>query len=154
MIGGGVKGQAELRHVQGLLTVSPQRLQANMVTGIRGEMRKVQPEVKTEAGTLPKRGGYARVMAAAIKAATSVRTAGHVIRASVKVSAQGKAAERDVATINAGRLRHPLFRNRKHWFTTRVRPGFVTRPVKRLEDRITDVARNARDDVAGKIVRG
>lgn len=155
MISGRVKGQAELRHVQGLITTSPQVMQAQMAAGMRVEIRKVQPEVKVEAGaTLPQRGGYARVMAAAVKAATSVRQAGNRISASADVSAKGRREDRDVATVNRGGLRHPLYGNRRHWFTTRVRPGFVTRVIDRTRDRIVDVVKDARDDAANRIVRG
>src|SRR5690606_4888576 len=102
-------GQAELRHVQGIIRVAPAQIQAQMAAGARKVLKQVEPEVKAESGTLPKRGGYAGVMAAAVKAATSVRQAGNRITARVTVSAKGKKEDRDVAAVNLGQLRHPVF---------------------------------------------
>jgi hypothetical protein len=31
----------------------------------------------------------------------------------------------DVNSLNRGRLRHPLFGNRNHWYDIRIRPGFI-----------------------------
>lgn len=161
MISGRVTGQAELRHVQALIRTTPQRMIAQIAVALRPELRKVQPEVKAEAaGTLPKRGGYATIMAGSVGATTSVRVAGDSVNARVRVSAKGKREERDVAAVNRGRLRHPtrgtVRRRRADWVwdTTRVPPGFVTRVISRTEDRAERVAKEARDDAADRIVRG
>lgn len=153
MLNGSVKGRAELRHVQGLITTSPQRLQQDLAVGVRNVVRQIPAEVKAETATLPKRGGYAALLAAAIRTTTRVTT-GAVIKAAVTVSAQGRREQRDVSSVNLGRLRHPVWGNRKVWATTRVLPGFVTRPIDRARDRIVDVARDARDELANRIVRG
>ena len=39
----------------------------------------------------------------------------------------------DVASLNRGRLRHPLFGNRKHWYDQAVKPGFWDDAMKRGE---------------------
>lgn len=155
MLSGRVSGQAELRHVQGQITVALPNLIKKATPGVRREMRGIQPDIKAEAAkSLPTRGGYAVVMSRSVGARTSVRATSTRIVATADVSARGKAEDRDVAAVNRGRLRHPLFRNRRRWYTTTVVPGFVDRPIDRAGDRIADVVRKARDDVADGIVRG
>lgn len=155
MLTGKVSGQAELRHVQAQLTVAMPRIIKQATPGVRREMRKLQPDVKAEAAkTLPHGGGYALVMSRSVQAKTSVRSTAMRIIATADVSARGKGEDRDVSAVNRGRLRHPLFGRKRHWFTTTVLPGFVDRPVDRAGDRIAEVVRDARDDVADKIVRG
>lgn len=155
MLSGRVTGQAELRHVQGQITVALPKLIKKATPGVRAEIRKLQPDIKAEAAaTLPHRGGYAVVMSRSVGAKTSVKATTTRIVATADVSARGKAEDRDVAAVNRGRLRHPFFRNRRRWYTTTVLPGFVDRPIDRAGERIADVVRKARDDVADEIVRG
>lgn len=144
-----VTGAAELRYVARL--VERQR-----VVGLRKELSKAQrrafrpllPAIKAETATLPS--GYAPVMARAVK--LSVRTRG--LTTTAEVYARGRRSERDVNTVDAGRLRHPLFGNRNSWHTTRVRPGFVDRPVKHLGGRIAAESLDALERVGNEITRG
>lgn len=155
MLSGRVTGQAELRHVQGQITVALPKLIKKATPGVRREMDKLEPDVQAEAGvTLPAQGGYGLVMERSVRAKTTVKATAKRIVATGDVSARGKREDRDVAAVNRGRLRHPLFRNRLHWYTTTVLPGFVDRPIDRAGERIADVVRDARDDVADEIVRG
>jgi hypothetical protein len=94
-------------------------------------------------------------MGAAVGVRTSVRATTVRIVGTANVSARGKTEERDVAAVNRGRLRHPVFgRRRAPWKTTTVVRGFVDRPINKAGDRITDAVRKARDSVADEIVRG
>lgn len=153
MLTGSVGGREELRHVQTLLTVrAPAELQQNLLTGTRSALRPLDADVKAEAGeVLPHRGGYAALMAKAAKATYRV-TAGSTIRARVKVSAKGKAEERDVHRLNLGQLRHPVFGRFRMtskgwqanpWRVNRITPGLVDRPVDRARDRLVDNAKEA-----------
>lgn len=149
MIRGRVTGAAELRYVARL--VERQR-----VAGLKQELARAQrrafapllPAIKAEAATLPS--GYAPTMARTVK--LSVRRRG--LETTAEVYARGRRSERDVRSIDAGRLRHPLFGNRGHWYTTRVRPGFVDRPVNRLGERIASESLDALERVANEIARG
>jgi hypothetical protein len=156
VIRGSVRGQAELRHVQGQISVALPRLIAKATPGVRAEIRKLQPDIKAEAAkSLPHRGGYAVVMSRSVGARTAVKATATRITATADVSARGKTEERDVAAVNRGRLRHPVFgRRRAPWKVTTVLPGFVDRPIDRAGDRIAEVVRDARDSVADDIVRG
>lgn len=124
---------------------------------LRVEMRKAQlaafkplrTAIKAQAATtLPS--GYAPIMSRSVR--VSVRDAGPDVFA--VVYARGKKEARDVASVNQGALRHPLFRNRDHWFVTRVRPGFVERPAKELGEDIAKNALDAAERITREIARG
>jgi hypothetical protein len=60
-------------------------------------------------------------------------------------------AQRDLASINRGRLRHPLFGNRRYWYDQSVTPGFWD---KAMEKGVKDVRvelLKALDEVAAKL---
>jgi hypothetical protein len=149
VIRGRVTGAAELRYVARL--VERQR-----VAGLKKELAAAQrrafapllPAIRAEAATLPS--GYAPTMARTVR--LSVRRRG--LETTAEVYARGRRRERDVRSIDAGRLRHPLFGNRGNWYTTRVRPGFVDRPVKNLGERIATESLDALERIGREITRG
>jgi hypothetical protein len=144
-----VTGAVELRYVARLV-------QRQRVAGLKKELAAAQrkafapllPAIKLEAATLPS--GYAPIMARAVK--VSVRT--RALETVAVVYARGRTKERDVATVDRGRLRHPLYGNRGRWFTTHVRPGFVDRPARKLGERIATDSLDALERVAQEIARG
>jgi hypothetical protein len=150
VIRGRVTGAAELRYVARL--VEQQRvaeLKKELSKAQRQAFSPLQPAIKTSAAaTLPS--GYAPVMARAVK--VSVRRRG--LTTTAEVYARGRRSDRDVPTVDAGRLRHPLFGNRKSWHTTRVRSGFVDRPVKELGERIATESLDALERIGNEITRG
>ena len=46
--------------------------------------------------------------------------------------AKGKSL--DLNSLDGGRLRHPLFGNRAHWYSQAVKPGWFTDPMRRNND--------------------
>ena len=151
MIGVGITGAAECRYVAGKLRKAAARdLTRELRRGLREAAAPLQPEIKSEAAaTLPS--GYGSVMAKAVKVTTRVRFGGSP-QLTIRVYARGRKEERDVRAVNAGTLRHPLYGNRRHWYATRVRPGFVDRPIDRLGEEVSDRALDALDRIAAEIV--
>jgi len=146
----GVGGQREIRHVQALLIGANKQLEAKLLVNTRAAVKPVKTDIPaTAVARMPS--GYGPILARSLKIATRV-SGGSTIRASVNVSAKGKIENRDVPTLNRGRLRHPLFGRRKHWYTTAVRPGFVSDPIDRLAKRVGDGAEKAANDVADSIL--
>lgn len=81
--------------------------------------------------------GYAPELAADLKVSTSVRFAGVNPGVTAVVSAPtGGKFGRDVSRLEEGRLSHPLFGNRKHWYRQRVRRGFASVPLKAIRPQI------------------
>ncbi len=93
---------------------------------------------------------YAKALAPDLKIETTVRYAGPApgVRADVSAPTGGKG--RDVSAIEAGRLKHPLFGNRGHWYTDRIKRRVFaetlgrTRPliVRRLDAEIARVRKD------------
>lgn len=114
---------------------------------IRAATAPVGPAIRQSASEmLPKRGGLNEWVAGSqISTRTSFipKTAGVTIRMSNKNQAtQAKrararaagsryagSASHDLVHINRGMVRHPLFGDRDHWYTTYVPKGFFDKPV-------------------------
>lgn len=143
---GGTSG-AELRYLAAKFEKAAARdLTRVLKRAQRNAVKPLQREIKEEAlATLPKRGGYNAVMSKAVKTSTTGGTPGRPLI--VRIYARGKVEERDVAAVNAGNLRHKVFGVwRKGVRPTRVRRGFVDRPVDKLADQ---VLRDSADEVQG-----
>jgi hypothetical protein len=152
MLHSGVGGRAELRHVQGLLLALDKDLQARLLKETRAAMRPTERQVRVSTGRLPT--GYLGAIARSVKVATRVTSTASGVKATVKTSARGQRENRDVRAIDAGRLRHPLFGRRKHWYTTTVKPRFVSDPMDLMVRRVSDGAQQAANEVADEILRG
>lgn len=151
----GVGSSAELRHVARLLRQAAARdITREFRQGQRKAFRPLQAEIKAEAAaTLPTRGGYAALMAKAVRVTVSVLPRGKAV-ITARVFARGKVEHRDVRAVNRGVLRHPVFGNRTNWTVTNVRPGFVDRPADRVADRVLDESAEALGRVLQRIARG
>ncbi len=143
----------ELRYVAGQLRKAAAKdLKDELRKAQRKALAPLQKEIKAEAlAILPKRGHYNVVMSKAVK--VSILGAG-TSRLQARVYAVGKAEQRDVAQVNAGILRHPLFGKRKSWHTTRVKRGFVDNAFDRVADRMLEEAGQAVQLIIDKIARG
>lgn len=161
-VGGSIKGRAELREVITKLEVSaPAELEKDLLAGTREALKPIRADVKAEAlAKLPKRGGYAALLARSVKVSTRV-TGGNKIVARVSVTASGKREKRDLPAVNRGVLRHPVFgvwrpqgKGPKGNPPTRVRRGVVDEPIDRARDRLVSNARKAAEAYARSIARG
>jgi hypothetical protein len=161
MITGSVDGRVELRHLQAILGEIPAKLREDLAKGTRTALAPLKKEIPAaERAYMPTR--YGEVLAQSTKIATRV-TAGDTLRATVKVSATGKSALRDVTAHNRGSLRHPVFgryrRTRKGlqanpWKDQVVKPGMVDDPVEEARKRVVHNAEDARDRAADMILKG
>lgn len=94
--------------------------------------------------------GYGPTLVAGLEVETSMRFAGASPGVSARVSAPtGGPHGRDVARLERGLLKHPVFGNRSVWATTRVKPRFAktalvsTRSeiVDEIDDELNEIAR-------------
>lgn len=160
MITGSIDGRVEIRHLRALLGEVPEKLREELAKGTRSALAPLKKEIPAaERVYMPTR--YGEVLAQATKVANRV-TAGDTLHATVKVSAMGKSASRDVTAHNRGSLRHPVFgryrRGRKGlhanpWVNQIVKAGMVDDPVEEARKRVVSNAEDARDRVADMILR-
>jgi hypothetical protein len=152
---GSVAGRAQLREVITKLEVSaPAELEKRILTGTREAVKEVKPKIVAAAlAKLPKRKGYAALVARSIKVSSRV-TGGKTVVAVIRATASGKRENRDLPALNRGILRHPFMGNRRRWYTQRVKPGVVDDPIDETRDQIIEVAQDAANAYRDSIVRG
>lgn len=130
------------------------------VAGERGLQRELQQALTAASGParqnvldhlpvyLPNR--YADDLESQFKMRASGR-GGSAAAVRIKGAATGPYGPRFVWALNKGKLRHPLFGDRGHWYSQDVYPGFFTQP---LQDSAPEVRKElvaAMDRVAAQI---
>lgn len=100
-------------------------LRRELLRGIKAAADPVLGDVRTAAGAdLPHRGGLAARVAGSkfsVQVRTGVNTTGVRIR--------GQSAW-NIAAMNRGVLRHPVFGNRDVWVTQAIRPSWFDHPIE------------------------
>lgn len=145
-------------------------LRKELLRGIRVAVKPLVPLVKDAARSdLPQRGGLADEVASSQVSSRTRTTSSRDHSAGVKLVAQkerpaSKAARKgkkgadkpssryfDLAAIDRGEVRHPVFGNRREWAKTNVKPGFWTDTINDHDDEIERDIVQAMDNVAAKI---
>jgi PhoPQ-activated pathogenicity-related protein len=89
------------------------------------ETKPTRLKVKASAlSELPQRGGLNKWVARTPSANTDFRDKS----AGVRIQMQKKG--HDIASLNRGRLRHPVFGHRSTWVQQSIAPGFFTKPIQ------------------------
>lgn len=111
--------------------------------------KPVKENIRRHALTdLPRKGGLNVWVAKNAKTQTQVRLSGKNLGVRFKTKFKGSS---DVAAINAGEVRHPLFGDKDHWYTTRVTPGFAYRALDELAPEIRKAFLALVDEIARKL---
>ena len=131
-----VAGGDRLRRVQQRLKqLGDTGLGRVMGRELRAASDALRPAIRTAAGEhMPS--GYGPTLSKSLLFRQAIRTARQEATVTFNTRARGKAEPRRVTALNRGIVRHPLYGNRAHWYTTPARPGFVDRPVARLQPQI------------------
>lgn len=150
-----VRGAAELRAAARQLKIEAAALRRGASRALERGVRGLRKTIPAAATRLPS--GYAPVMAEDVTVSTSVRLAGRDPSVSVRVWAEGAPAKghRDVAVIDEGNLRHPLFGRRKErWYDQAVRPGFASEPFTASRPDILDEIEKEWNEMVARVERG
>lgn len=125
-------------------------LQKELYAGINRAVKPLTADVKDAVGDyVPNRGGAADAVQAEFKVKTRRRAAGR----NPAIFLLGTAGKRDVSSLNRGRLRHPLYGNRRRWYNTAIKPGFWTITLEGGAERVRIELVQALDNVAVKVGR-
>jgi hypothetical protein len=73
---------------------------------------------------MPKKGGYANLLARAVRVKVATDTGLTTAGVTLKTYADGQSRRRDVPSLNRGRLRKKVFGNPNRWVSQSVPPGF------------------------------
>jgi hypothetical protein len=99
---------------------------------------------------MPGRGGYAAALQRSHSPRTQIKTGGR--DPGIRIISRTKGGvKRSVRKLEAGKLAHPLFGDREHWFTQDIRPGFFTEPMEGEADAVRDEMVDAIQDVHAAI---
>jgi hypothetical protein len=155
VIRGGASGSVGARAAARDLRKAASRSLTREIRGaVVDSVKPLQPMLVVSAsGYMPR--GYGPTLAADMRMkTTTVLAVSRGVRVSVTIFARGKKELRDVAALNRGMLRHPLFGNRGHWYAQRVKSGFVDDPVARLRPMIVKKVDDAASRVAVEVEKG
>lgn len=120
-------------------------LQRELYRGLNRASMKLKADAKAEAGRrLPQRGGLAKRVAGA-KLSTRRRGGRNP---GVSIQAKGMA---QLAGIDAGQVKHPVFGNRDVWVTQDITSGWFSEPMEAGRDEAAAAIGEALDDLAVKI---
>lgn len=118
-----------------------------LISNIRSELqREAKPAVVAARSNafkvLPRSGGLAALVAQS-NFGVSTRTSGRW--AGVFITAKRKGT--DLVAVDRGRVRHPVYGNRKVWVTQQVVPNWFTGPMRDHADEMQDAVWRAIDDL-------
>lgn len=124
-------------------------LRKELYQGLNRVTKGVRADMRASIGpSLPSRGGLAALMMAK---ASLTSTASQGKNAGVRIRARHKSY--DLKRLNAGRLRHPVFGNRRVWVeqTAGINPGFLDDSFEKQKPEIAREVQRVLDDIARKI---
>jgi hypothetical protein len=127
-------------------------LRKELYAGLNRVTKGVREDMKASIGpSLPSRGGLAALVMAKASLTTgpaSGRNAG------VRIRARARKGGGDLKRMNEGRLRHPVFGNRRVWVqqTAGVIPGFLDDSFEKQKPEISRAVQRVMDDIARKVM--
>jgi hypothetical protein len=144
-----IRGGQELASVgRRLRKAGAGELRRELLRGVREVAKPVIPKIRANAlETLPRSGGLAAEYAAH---KIAVRTSLAERSANVRIVSTDRGRLR---SVNAGRLRHPVFGNTDVWAQQKVEPGWFDKPIYRDAGRIRLGVRRVLSGVASRIER-
>jgi len=132
-----------------LKAAGDKELRRELYRGINRATKPLKEDAKkSAASTLPSRGGLAGRVSRA-RFSTKTRAGASPSVRIVAKDAKGRSV--DLAALDGGRLRHPLYGNRGHWYTQSVKPEWFTRPMLAGADKVRREIVAAVDAVAAKL---
>lgn len=131
-----ITGGEELRALEQRLRAAGRRMPRELTLVALRATRPMKKAVKDDLSEfLPD--AYAAELEGSVQILTQSRTGRVTLLAHARTP---RGAARDLASLNRGRLRHPLFENREFWYDQAVRPRWWTNP-------LTKSAREAREEI-------
>lgn len=124
-------------------------LRKELYAGLNRVTKPVREDMKASIGpSLPSRGGLAALVMARASLTTSATSGRH---AGVRIRARHK--DYDLKRLNAGRLRHPVFGNRRVWVsqTAGIIPGFLDDSFEKQKPEIARGVLRVLDEIARKV---
>ena len=137
-----------------LKVLGDKELRKELYRGINRAVKPLTEEVKgSTTKFLPRR--YALELAKTLKIRSRRRTGKDPAIYLLAKATTPRGTERDLASLNRGRLRHPLYGDRKHWYDQEVSPNWWTDPlvggVEQVREEIVKVIDEINEKLAKKL---
>lgn len=131
-----IQGAASFHGVaERIRTEGRKDLSRQLSTALNQATGPVRDAVKeSAAATMP--GWYANTLTKSLRFRNNRRAGGQQANLRMVTYADGKGERRDVVALEDGRLRHPLFGDRDHWYVTKIRAGFHQRGTDKAMDEV------------------
>ncbi len=124
-------------------------IRKELFAGLNRATKEVRADMKASIGpSLPSRGGLAALVMAKVSLRTTAKSGKY---AGVSIVARHK--DYDLRRLNAGRLRHPVFGNRRVWVeqTAGVEPGFLDEAFKKNQADVARSVTRVMEEIARKV---
>ena len=140
------------RLARALKQVGDKELRTELYRGINRSVKPLTEAVKKETSSyFPRR--YAFELAKTLRV-RATRRAGR--NPSIRLRGTAKTPrgkERDLASLNRGRLRHPLYGNRGFWYDQEVPPNWWDDPLLEGVDQVREEIVNVIDDIGKALAK-
>lgn len=138
-----VDGTAQFRELaRKLKQAADKDLPDEMYSTVRDAMTPLQDQIRLSAvAVLPRRGGLGALIAQS-PISISKRPGG--------ISLKGSSGH-DIAALDRGRARHPLFGDKTHWYIQPVPAGWWSTPTERSKPSIQAAVEQAMENVKRKL---
>lgn len=148
-----ISGAATLRQVAAQIRAEGRKdLGRAMGTALSRAADPVKAAIEAEAATsMPS--GYVGVFSASVRHRMSRRHGGQQAQVILATYADGKAERRDIRSLNAGILRHPLWGRKKRWYVTKIRGGFHERGTDQAMDAAAREMAEVVQDFAARLIK-
>jgi len=148
-----IEGADKVREVARALKLHGDKLLTREVNkGLNRTVKPLGSRVKASMPSfLPKR--YAAELAGSLRVTSRRRTGRDPGVRLVGVAKTRAGRERNLAALDKGNLRHPLYGDREHWFDEKIRAGVWTDPLTDAAPQIRRDLERALDDAADVITR-
>lgn len=148
MAGAGITGGDDLYRVARQIrkATSDPEVSKQFQKAVKASTKPAQNEIKRGLGAyMPS--GYAPDL----RRDLTVRSGTSFTRRRAGVRVEAKSRQSRLAALNKGKLRHPLFGDRDHWYTQPVRPGFFTDPLWRAVPSVRAAVERAEQEALNTI---
>lgn len=158
-----IDGQAQIRKLAAHIRASGDKgLGRELAKALEKAVEPLKQAIVTSAGqAMPS--GYTATLTRSLRHRRTTRVAAR--QASVRLATFGEGAKerRDLPSLEAGRLRHPVYgrsrptrrgRSANPWAVTRIRSGFYERGIQRAGDEAEKRALVVLDEFADRLTKG
>lgn len=135
-----------------LRLLGDKELRSELYRGINRSVKPLSEEVKKQTPQfLPRR--YAFELSKTLKIRARRRAGKNPAIYLVAKANTRRGTERDLASLNRGRLRHPLYGNRRYWYDQEVSPNWWDDPLLDGADQVREEIVGILDEVVQKVAK-